>query len=196
MRAARVCRRSSIGRSALRGEHQIVRAIRSSSRDEERISGRDPIGASRARGCVTNGGAGRLATAHGCCVCRGDEGPVRGHLQRVPQLHGSSGGLDVGLYGSVDSLAADRDRWELILTKLKSREMPPDDATIAPSEEQIGGLVKFLESEFAARGRQHEARPWPRQRATFEQGRVHEHDPRPARDRVSRRQELPHRRFR
>ena len=60
-----------------------------------------------------------------------------------------SGGLDVGLYGSVDSLAADRDRWELILTKLKSREMPPDDATIAPSEEQIGGLVKFLESEFA-----------------------------------------------
>ena len=27
--------------------------------------------------------------------------------------------------------------------------MPPDDATIAPSEEQIGGLVKFLESEFA-----------------------------------------------
>lgn len=60
-----------------------------------------------------------------------------------------SGGLDVSLYGSVDSLAADRDRWELILTKLKSREMPPDDATIAPSEEQIGGLVKFLESEFA-----------------------------------------------
>jgi hypothetical protein len=60
-----------------------------------------------------------------------------------------SGGLDVALYGSVDSLAADRDRWELILTKLKSREMPPDDATIAPSDEQIGGLVKFLESEFA-----------------------------------------------
>ena len=60
-----------------------------------------------------------------------------------------SGGLDVSLYGSVDSLAADRDRWELILTKLKSREMPPDDATIAPSDEQIGGLVKFLESEFA-----------------------------------------------
>ena len=45
-----------------------------------------------------------------------------------------SGGLDVSLYGSVDSLAADRDRWELILTKLKSREMPPDDATIAPSD--------------------------------------------------------------
>jgi mono/diheme cytochrome c family protein len=60
-----------------------------------------------------------------------------------------SGGLDVSLYRSVESLSADRDRWETILAKLKNQEMPPDDATIMPSEEQIGGLVKFLETEFA-----------------------------------------------
>ena len=45
-----------------------------------------------------------------------------------------AGGLDVALYRSVDSLAADRDRWELILSKLKTREMPPDDASVPPSE--------------------------------------------------------------
>jgi mono/diheme cytochrome c family protein len=60
-----------------------------------------------------------------------------------------SGGLDVSLYRSVETLASDRDRWELILTKLKSGEMPPDDAVTQPSEEQIGTLVKLLEGEFA-----------------------------------------------
>ncbi len=66
------------------------------------------------------------------------------------------------LYGSVDSLAADRDRWELILTKLKSREMPPDDATIAPSDEQIDGARDVPRDRVRSRRRQHEARSWPR----------------------------------
>jgi len=56
-----------------------------------------------------------------------------------------AGGLDVALYGSVDSLA-DRDRWDAILTKLKSQEMPPED--VLRPEAEIGTLVKFLESEF------------------------------------------------
>ena len=60
-----------------------------------------------------------------------------------------SGGLDVSLYRSVETLASDRDRWELILAKLKTQEMPPDDAVIQPSEEQINRLVKLLETEFA-----------------------------------------------
>lgn len=59
-----------------------------------------------------------------------------------------SGGLDIDLYRSPDSIAADRDRWEVILQKLRTREMPPDDATIMPSEEQINTLVKMLEREF------------------------------------------------
>jgi mono/diheme cytochrome c family protein len=59
-----------------------------------------------------------------------------------------SGGFDVNVYRSVDTLATDRDRWESILAKLKSREMPPDDAVIQPSDEQIHTLVKLLEKEF------------------------------------------------
>jgi mono/diheme cytochrome c family protein len=59
-----------------------------------------------------------------------------------------SGGLDIDLYRSVDSIGADRDRWEVILQKLRTREMPPDDATIMPSEQQINTLVKLLEREF------------------------------------------------
>ena len=65
------------------------------------------------------------------------------------ECHNSSdpaGGLDVALYRSVETLHADRDRWELILSKLKSREMPPDDASVPPSEEQITTLVKLLET--------------------------------------------------
>jgi len=59
-----------------------------------------------------------------------------------------SGGFDVNVYRSVETLATDRDRWESILAKLKSREMPPDDAVIQPSDEQINTLVKLLEKEF------------------------------------------------
>jgi mono/diheme cytochrome c family protein len=59
-----------------------------------------------------------------------------------------SGGFDVNVYRSVETLATDRDRWESILAKLKSREMPPDDAVIQPSDEQITTLVKLLEKEF------------------------------------------------
>jgi len=56
-----------------------------------------------------------------------------------------AGGLDVALYASVDSLA-DRDRWDAILTKLKSQEMPPED--VPRPEAEIASLVKFLEGEF------------------------------------------------
>jgi hypothetical protein len=59
-----------------------------------------------------------------------------------------AGGLDIRLYNSVESLA-DRDRWDVILAKLKSREMPPEDASVQPSEEQIETLVQFLDKEFA-----------------------------------------------
>ncbi len=58
-----------------------------------------------------------------------------------------AGGLDVSLYTSVESLAADRDRWDLILTKLKAREMPPED--VLRPDDEINALVKFLETEFA-----------------------------------------------
>jgi mono/diheme cytochrome c family protein len=58
-----------------------------------------------------------------------------------------AGGFDVGLYTSVDSLAADRDRWDLVLRKLKSQEMPPED--VPRPEQEINTLVKFLEGEFA-----------------------------------------------
>jgi mono/diheme cytochrome c family protein len=68
------------------------------------------------------------------------------------ECHNSSdpaGGLDVALYRSVDTLHADRDRWETILAKLKHGEMPPDDASVPASEEQVTTLVRLLEREFA-----------------------------------------------
>jgi mono/diheme cytochrome c family protein len=58
-----------------------------------------------------------------------------------------AGGLDVSLLASVESIAADRDRWELILTKLKSQEMPPED--VVRPDKEIDHLTKFLETEFA-----------------------------------------------
>ena len=60
-----------------------------------------------------------------------------------------SGGLDIDLYRTVESLEAERDRWELILSKIKTQEMPPDDAVVQPSEQQIHTLVSLLEREFA-----------------------------------------------
>jgi mono/diheme cytochrome c family protein len=59
-----------------------------------------------------------------------------------------AGGLDVGLFTSPESLVADRERWESILTKLKSQEMPPED--ILRPDKEIETLVAFLEKEFAS----------------------------------------------
>jgi mono/diheme cytochrome c family protein len=58
-----------------------------------------------------------------------------------------AGGMDLSLYTSAESLSADRDRWELMLTKLKAQEMPPED--VLRPEKEIDGFVKFLETEFA-----------------------------------------------
>jgi mono/diheme cytochrome c family protein len=58
-----------------------------------------------------------------------------------------AGGLDMSLYASVDSLDADRERWDVILTKLKNQEMPPED--VLRPDKEIDDLVKFLEHEFA-----------------------------------------------
>ena len=65
----------------------------------------------------------------------------------MPQLHRPCRRARRRLFTSVESLAADRDRWDSILTKLKSQEMPPED--VVRPEAEINDLVTFLETEFA-----------------------------------------------
>jgi hypothetical protein len=55
-------------------------------------------------------------------------------------------GLDLTHPYTVDSLSTDRDLWEVILMKLKSKEMPPPDVEYPTA--QINALVSFLEREF------------------------------------------------
>lgn len=54
--------------------------------------------------------------------------------------------LDLTTGLTVESLSQDRDMWDLILDKLKSREMPPVD--VPRPEAEIAALIHFLESEF------------------------------------------------
>jgi hypothetical protein len=58
-----------------------------------------------------------------------------------------AGGLELTSFYAVDSLSTGRDKWDLILQKLKSGEMPPKE--VARPEAQIAAMVKFLETEFA-----------------------------------------------
>ena len=57
------------------------------------------------------------------------------------------GGFDLAKYRTVESLSADRDQWELIMKRLKAREMPP--AEIERPEAEIAALIKLLETDFA-----------------------------------------------
>jgi mono/diheme cytochrome c family protein/cytochrome c553 len=57
------------------------------------------------------------------------------------------GGFDVSRYGSVETLASDRGRWELILAKLRAGEMPP--AGVEAPRARIDALIRYLEQEFA-----------------------------------------------
>jgi len=53
-----------------------------------------------------------------------------------------AGDLDLTEYYTLESLKTDRDLWEKILDKLKTREMPPID--VVRPEEEIAALVTFL----------------------------------------------------
>jgi hypothetical protein len=55
-------------------------------------------------------------------------------------------GLDLTRSFTVESLTRDRDLWELVLAKLKAREMPPPD--VVRPDQQVDALAKFLEHEF------------------------------------------------
>jgi mono/diheme cytochrome c family protein len=59
----------------------------------------------------------------------------------------ADGGLDVSRYSTVETLASERTRWELILAKLRSGEMPP--AGVEAPRSQIDALIRFLDREFA-----------------------------------------------
>ena len=54
--------------------------------------------------------------------------------------------LDLTQEYTVESLHNDRDLWDVILDKLKSREMPPID--VPRPEAEIAALITFLEAEF------------------------------------------------
>src|SRR6187455_3372660 len=57
-----------------------------------------------------------------------------------------AGGLDLAQYSAPSSLMTDRDEWDKILAKLKSREMPPAD--VERPDAEINALVKLLDTEF------------------------------------------------
>ena len=60
----------------------------------------------------------------------------------------ASGGLNIGAYGTVDSIGSSRDEWEKIIHRLQAGEMPP--AEIPRSAEmtaQIATAVKFAQDE-------------------------------------------------
>jgi mono/diheme cytochrome c family protein len=68
--------------------------------------------------------------------------------QTCSQCHNAAdpdGGLDVGQYGSIESLTTRRAGWESILGKLRSGEMPP--AGVARRQDLIDGLVRYLDVE-------------------------------------------------
>jgi mono/diheme cytochrome c family protein len=60
------------------------------------------------------------------------------------------GGFDVAWIQTLESLATERDQWEVVLAKLKAREMPPADHGKRP-EAEIEALVKFVDAEFVRR---------------------------------------------
>ena len=64
----------------------------------------------------------------------------------------ASGGLNVKLLMSADSIAAYRDGWEAILDKLRAGEMPPKGIP-RPPEAQIQSLIRYVEGEFAREDR-------------------------------------------
>jgi hypothetical protein len=60
----------------------------------------------------------------------------------------AEGNFDISWIGSVETLATERDQWEVVLSKLRAREMPPADHGKRP-EAEIESLIRFVDAEFA-----------------------------------------------
>src|ERR1041384_2649132 len=63
------------------------------------------------------------------------------------------GKLDLSSYSSVEAVASDYRRWDLVLEKLKAEEMPPEEAKRHPAPELRGAIIEWIQSM-----RRHEAR--------------------------------------
>lgn len=74
------------------------------------------------------------------------EGLFNGVCGECHNAFEEAGDLDLTVGYTVESLAKDRDLWDLVLQKLKSGEMPPPD--VERPTEQINALVSLLEHEF------------------------------------------------
>ena len=59
----------------------------------------------------------------------------------------ASGGLNVLLYTTPESIAQHREEWEVMLRRIRGGEMPPKGAP-RPSAESIAALVNFVQAEF------------------------------------------------
>jgi hypothetical protein len=59
----------------------------------------------------------------------------------------SSGGLNIKLFSTADTIRDKRDGWELIIRKLKAGEMPPKGFP-RPPQKRIDDLAGYVESEF------------------------------------------------
>src|SRR5579864_5494536 len=60
----------------------------------------------------------------------------------------ASGGLNITPFLAPGSIADQRDGWEVILSKIRSGEMPPKGVPRPPAT-QMDALVHFVENEFA-----------------------------------------------
>src|SRR5436305_8553434 len=69
-----------------------------------------------------------------------------------------SGGLNLEAYSSVASITQDRERWEKLLHKLRTGEMPPKGMP-RPDRAEVEQVCRLIEGEFAHADRQ--AKPDP-----------------------------------
>jgi Protein of unknown function (DUF1587)/Planctomycete cytochrome C len=63
------------------------------------------------------------------------------------------GKLDLSVYSTVEAVALDYRRWEVVLDKLKAEDMPPEEAKQHPMRELRQGVIDWIQAM-----RQHEAR--------------------------------------
>jgi mono/diheme cytochrome c family protein len=59
----------------------------------------------------------------------------------------TSGNLNITRYLASDSIARDRERWEKILQKVRSGEMPPKGVP-RPPRPQVDALVHYVQGKF------------------------------------------------
>jgi hypothetical protein len=86
---------------------------------------------------------------------------IRTYCSACPDSSKRRGGLDLSVYGDPDAVAADLERWVLVLEQLEQEAMPPARARVQPNDDERRRVIDWIRAVRKREAARHAGDPGP-----------------------------------